>query len=184
MDFYEVIEKRKSLKSFKKENIDQDKLNRIINAAMRAPSWRNKTSYKFIMVDDSYEKDRISETILNKDDSAKRAVKEAPMLAVIASDPSKSGDVDGKAYYMADAAIAMEHFVLAATNEGYGTCWIGSLDENKLKSILNIPQEFRVVAITPIGVPEEEKAHQPEKDVKEHIFLNVWENPYIDTLKH
>ena len=54
---------------------------------------------------------------------------------------------------MVDVAIALEHFVLAATNEGLGTCWMGGFDEEIVKSLLGIPSEIKVVALTPVGYP-------------------------------
>ena len=50
----------------------------------------------------------------------------------------------------------MEHLVLAATNLGLGTCWIGGFNEINVKKILNIPDEIKVVAMTPVGYPSDE----------------------------
>ncbi len=77
---------------------------------------------------------------------------------------------------MVDCGIAMEHLVLAATNEGYGTCWIGSFDEEETRKILNIPQNFKVVAMTPIGETNEVDEHYPPKEISQHIYYNNWDN--------
>ncbi|MFO8077227.1 MAG: nitroreductase family protein, partial [Thermoplasmatota archaeon] len=60
-------------------------------------------------------------------------------------------------YYTVDVAIAMEHIVLAATDKGLGTCWVGSFDEEKLKTILQIPPRIRIIAYTPLGYPKEKQ---------------------------
>ncbi len=79
-----------------------------------------------------------------------------------------------------DSAIAMEHFVLSATNEGYGTCWIAAIDEDIIKKTLSIPQNYKVVAITPVGEIAESKEHNDKKDVKDFVFLNTWDNAYSE----
>ncbi|MBF8982861.1 nitroreductase family protein [Lutibacter sp. B2] len=179
MQFYQVIDNRTSIKNFKSSPIDQGKLSRMVSASMNAPSWKNQTSYKMILVDDVNEKEKLAQAIENKDDTAARSVREAPVTAVMVGDPSISGVVDDKEYYLVDGAIAMEHFVLAATNEGYGSCWIAAFDENKVKESLSIPNNYRVIAMTPIGEMEEQKEKYPEKDVRDHIFSNKWDNAYI-----
>lgn len=176
MDFYKVIENRTSNKSYKTTPIPADKLDKIINAALLAPSWKNKTCYRFIFINQQNLKDQISNTITNQTDQTANAVKQAPIISVIVADPSESAKIDDKSYFMVDCGIAMEHLVLAATNEGYGTCWIGSFEEDEVRKILNIPENLRVVAMTPIGETDEPDVHYPPKDISQHIYYNNWDN--------
>lgn len=178
MDFYDVVKTRKSVKKFKDTPIDTNKLDRMINAAMMSPSWKNNNSYKFIIVQDKTKLEQISKSIMNKDNSASQSILEAPMTAIVVADPASSGEVENKEYYLVDSAIAMEHFILSATNEGYGTCWIAALDEDIIKNALSIPQNYKVVALTPIGEISECKEHNEKKDVRDFVFLNSWENAY------
>lgn len=183
MQFYDVIKNRQSIKNFKDSPINPEKLARIINAAMMSPSWENKTSYKFILVDEKKELEQLSKSIMNKDNSAAQSILEAPMTVVVVADPTASGEVENKEYYLVDSAIAMEHFILSATNEGYGTCWIAAIDEDIIKKTLSIPQSFKVVAITPIGEIAESKEHYDKKDIKDFVFLNTWDNEYVNDIK-
>ncbi|MBW9171031.1 nitroreductase family protein [Clostridium estertheticum] len=178
MEFYDVVESRKSIKKFKSTSVNAEKLSRMINAAMMSPSWKNKTSYKFILVDEKKELMEISKAIMNKDNLAAQSIIDAPMTAVVVADPDVSGEVENKEYYLVDSAIAMEHFILSATNEGYGTCWIADINEDIIKTALSIPQNYKVVAITPIGEIAESKEHYDKKDVKEFVFSNTWDNAY------
>lgn len=180
MQFYDVIESRTAVREFQSTPIDKESLARAINSAMMSPSWKNNTSYKFILVDDPREKDMLANCIVNDTNKASDAVKQAPMVAVIVADPAKSGVVADKEYYLVDSAIAMEHFILAATNEGYGTCWIGAFDEDKIRHTLSIPTNQRVVAMTPIGKTTEKPQHHEKKDVREHVFLNKWGQAYTE----
>lgn len=178
MEFYDVINARKSISKYKGEEVCKGSLNNMIEAAMKSPSWKNRTSFKLIVVDDKNIKDTIAECILNSDNKAEAGLKEAPMALVVISEPEKSGEVYGKEFYIADGAIAMEHFILAATAEGYGTMWIGALKEEKVKALLNIPDNFKIIGITPIGIPAEVKPHNEKKDMKEYVFNNKFNNPY------
>jgi nitroreductase len=182
MQFYDVIENRASIKEYKNTPINKEKLARMINAAMMSPSWKNNTSYKLILVDDPKERELLSRAVINETDDAARSIIQAPMAAVIVANPEESGIVEGREYYLVDSAIALEHFVLAATNEGYGTCWIASIDEEQIKRVLAIPDKYRVVAITPIGEPAENKAQHIKKDVRDYVFLNTWGKSYTENI--
>jgi nitroreductase len=180
MEFYDVVKIRKSIKKFKNTPISTEKLTRMIDAAMMSPSWKNNSSYKFILVDEKNQLEQISKAIMNKDNSAAQSITDAPMTAVIVADPEESGEVENKEYYLVDSAIAMEHFVLSATNEGYGTCWIAAIDEDIIKKALSIPQNYKVVALTPIGEIAESNEHNDKKDVSDFVFLNSWGNAYTE----
>lgn len=182
MQFYDVIKQRTSVKKFKNTPIHRDRLARMITAAMMSPSWKNRTSYKFILVENQEEKEALAQAIVNETEDAATAIRVAPMAAVVVANPEISGVVDGREYYLVDGAVALEHFVLAATNEGYGTCWIASVDEDKIRQALGIPGEYRVVAITPIGEIEEGKEHYAKKDVRDYVFLNKWKNAYTENM--
>lgn len=187
MQFYDVIESRKSIKKFRSTNISKDKIDRMITAAMMAPSWKNQTPYKIVLVEDKNKREELSNTVMNKTDEAAQSIREAPLTAVIVADPKHSGAVDEREYYLVDSAIAMEHFILAATAEGYGTCWVGALDEDKVRQVLNIPNNYRVVAMTPVGETEEDKEHYPKKDIKDYVFLDCWNKAYneeMSKIKH
>lgn len=178
MDFYKVIESRTSIRKFKDTKLEEEKLNRIINSALMSPSWKNATSYKIIVIKDGLIKKQISETIINKTDESEDAVKSAPVCAVIIGNPSQSGEVDGKEMYLLDGAIAMEHLILAATAENLGTCWIAAVDEDKIKNILGVPGEFKVIGLTPIGEIEESKPHYDKKDIRDIVFQDKFGKLY------
>lgn len=180
MQFYDVIENRTSIKRFKNNEIPRERIERMVTAAMMSPSWRNNSCYRFIIVDDKNLLQQLSETVNNNSDDASEAVREAPVAAVVVADPTQSGTVDGRDYYMVDAAIAMEHFILAATEEGYGTCWIGAVNEDKVRDLLDIPKSIRVVAMTPVGETAEKKAHYEKKPLRDFVFLNAWNKTFND----
>lgn len=184
MNFYDVIENRTSVRQYKNTPVDAQKVSRMIDAAMMSPSWKNNTSYKFILVTNESERKILSNCIMNDNNDTSMAIRKAPLTAIVVANPEESGIVEGREYYLVDSAIAMEHFMLAATNEGYGTCWIGAINEEKIKRALNIPDQYKVVAITPIGVSDEREVHQPKKRISEHVYLNSWGEGYKENNLH
>jgi nitroreductase len=73
--------------------------------------------------------------------------------------------------------IAIEHMVLAATALGYGTCWIGAFNEDEVKKIVKVPENLVVIALLPIGVPDEKPLPRPRKAFKEVFFKEAYGKP-------
>lgn len=148
MEFQEVIQKRKSVRSYSDRPVEEEKIQYLLECARAAPSWMNKQCWHFIVVTDKKRIEALSKTgIIN------RWVKQAPVIIVACADPLLSGVKNNIQYYTVDTAIAMEHIILAATDLGLGSCWIGSFNEKKIKELLEIPPRIRVIALTPIGYP-------------------------------
>lgn len=172
MDFYDVIKKRKSIRKYMPKSVEPEKLERIFQAARYAPSWKNLQCWRFMAIDD---KEVIAQVKTACDDwNQKLITDEVPMLMVLLAIEEDSGVRDGKAYYLLDSGLAMEHLMLAAANEGLGTCWMGLFNEEKTKNILNVPDGVRVVAISPLGYPAEDPALRPRKELSEIIYKNTW----------
>ena len=171
MEFMDVITARKSVRSYLDKPIEEEKLAEILEAARLAPSWANKQCCKYIVVKD---KAKIQELA----GSFRAWLKQAPVIVVACADPKNSGSHDGMDYYLIDIGISLQQLILAATNLGFGTCWIGSFDEAKIKKVLEVPDPVKVVAMTPIGYPED-KADVGTKAVKAH-FGSAKRKPLAD----
>ena len=86
-----------------------------------------------------------------------------------------SGNKEEKQYYLLDMGISMEHLILAAAEQGLGTCWIGGgFDETIVKQALEIPKEIRVVALTPLGYPDEVTEARSRMTLEEMTSRNHW----------
>jgi len=76
---------------------------------------------------------------------------------------------------MLDIGIAVEHIILEAEAQGLGTCWVGWFNGAKVRDILNIPDQVKVVALLPIGYPDESPDARPRKPLEEIVYWSSWE---------
>jgi nitroreductase len=186
MDFWDVIKARKSVRNFSARPVEKEKILEILEAARWAPSWQNRQCWRFIVVTDQEKIRRIGR--LNPFNyNINFFLRKVPVIIVAGANPKDSGYRKGINYYLVDTAIAMEHLVLAATNLGLATCWIGAFDEEMIKNELLIPSDIRIVALTPLGYPAEKPsivdrvskiiAGKGRKDLAEIAYLNSWGQP-------
>jgi len=171
LDFYEVIRTRRSVRSFKKESIPEEVLNRILDAARVAPSGGNRQPWKFILVKDDTLKQKLVSVCNNQ-----KFIANAPIIVVACGQrlPVNRGGYMGEMSILLDVSIAFTHLILAARAEGLGTCWIGAFDNNEIKKLLEVPEGYEVVAATPLGYPSEDVFIGPRnrKNLDEIVSLN------------
>jgi nitroreductase len=163
MDFFTVIEKRVSVRNFSEKEVEDEKIKKILTAAQKAPSWQNRQPWHFIVVKDK--------ELINKIGSFRPLtlninifLKKAPVIIILVSKKELSGSRAGLDYFLVDCAIAMEHL------------------------ILKIPKDFRIIALTPLGYPQEESLlgkvvktfaqSRKRKPLSQFVFLNQWGNKW------
>jgi len=151
MSVLDVIRARRSIRRYKPDPIPEEVLFRVLEAVRLSPSGKNLQPWRFILVRDQDTKNRLA-----KASAGQSFIARAPVVVVACGFPEKCYSRMGN--YMkswpVDVAIAVEHLVLQAQEEGLGTCWIGAFEEKDVKAILNIPEEVRVLALTPLGYPD------------------------------
>ncbi len=153
MDVIEAIYKRRSVRSYKSDPIPDDILQQLLEVLRAAPSAANKQPWKFIVVTD----ENLRKQLVN-DCRGQKFLGQAPVVIVGCGIPGQAyigigGDSSRDAVDV-DLAIAIDHLTLAAVSFGLGTCWIGAFTEKMVKKTLNIPDDYKVVALTPLGYPE------------------------------
>lgn len=150
MSIYDLISLRKSVRTYKRDDIPQDILLRVLEAARLAPSASNRQEWRFVVVRDEEKRKQLAEAACNQ-----IFVGEAPVVLACCADTDAHRMTCGQLCYPINIAIAMDHIVLCATAEGIGTCWIGAFYEDRVKAILNIPKHFRVVELLTMGFPRD-----------------------------
>ncbi len=173
MELKEAILQRRSIRKYQPDPVPQEKVLRLIEAARLAPSWANKQCWRFVIVRDEKRKKMIAAGAPS-DNPGKKALLEAPVLVVLLADPKASAVYEGKQYYMLDAGLAMEHFVLAAVEEGLGTCWIAYISGETVREAVGAPEGLEVIAVSPLGCPQRIPSPRPRLQLNEIAFSEEW----------
>jgi len=168
MEFMEVVRQRRSVRQYRPDPVPSEKIDYVLEAARLAPSWANGQCCTFLVVSDPRVKHELAQ-------AGNEWIEQAPVIIVACADPKLSGVKNDQPYYLLDVGIAMEHLVLAATEQGLGTCWVGWFSEDRARAALGVPDGVRVVASTPLGFPNEERAARPRKSLAELVRVNQWE---------
>lgn len=177
MEVLEAIKTRRSIRKYKTTPVDDKTLELILEAAHWAPSWSNTQCWRLIIVSDDGIKNRLGDT-LSATNSARDAIGQAPLLIVACAELGKSGYKEGELatdkgdWYMFDVALAMQNLVLAAHSLGLGTVHTGRFDAKKAADILEVPQGYCVVEMTPLGYPDQVRDPRPRKELSEIVFYN------------
>jgi len=173
MDIFQVIRDRRSIRKYKDDPVEQDKIEQILDAARLAPSWKNLQCWRFLVLRDQSKREPLLDAFPDGN-PGKKAIAMAPVIILVCADPAESDVENGIAYYIADTASAFENLCLAAHALGLGTCWMAWYDEAKIKQIFQIPKQIRVVGITPLGYPDQEPKPRPRKELSEIAFYETW----------
>lgn len=155
MELRDVLTKRRSIRKYSKRAVSGRKLRRLYKALQIAPSGGNKQNYTFIFVTDAQKRRQIAEQAGHQE-----FLTEAPVLMVAVCEPGGGFDV----------AIAADHMILAATDAGLGTCWVGWFEREPVKRILGIPDSKEVPILVTIGHPLEKPGPRERKSLEELIM--------------
>ncbi len=172
MDVFEAISKRRSIRKYKDTEIEDDKLEMILESARIAPSAANRQEWKFIVV-----KNKETRKKLVKAANGQTFVAEAPVTIVACSTESERVMPCGQYAYTVDLSIAVSFMILEATALGLGTCWLGAFDEEKVRNILEIPERIRVPAMFTLGYADESPHQRPRKHLSEIISSEKYVTP-------
>ena len=165
MEFYKVLKTRRSVRNYLPDPIPDEVLSRVMEVVRMAPSGSNKQPWKFIIVTDPEVKMKLQQVCKNQP-----FINQAP-AAIVACGCDVNynrGGYMGDKTFLVDVSIAFTHLILAARAEGLGTCWLGDFENIGVKNLLSIPDDWDVVAVTPIGYPKGEAFN--ETDRRKQIF--------------
>jgi len=171
MEVSEAISTRRSIRNYEDQPVENEKLLNVLEAVRLSPSATNAQRWKFIVVTDP----EVKESLRSSYD--RDWFVSAPIIIVACALPDEAwARHDGEEYWKVDVTIAMQDLILAAWEKGLGTCWIGAFDEKEAKRALGIPEHVRVVAMTPLGYPAEEKGPVSDrKPLEEIVRYNRWQ---------
>ncbi|MDO5851142.1 MAG: nitroreductase family protein [Methanobacteriaceae archaeon] len=170
MDVFEAIKNRCSVRSYKNKEIEEEKLNKILEAGRLAPSAKNKQNWKFIIVKNQKIKDK-----LTKASSDQKFISEAPVIIVACGTNTDYTMACGQKSYNIDVSIAVSFMMLECFEQGLGSCWLGRFNEKEYHDILNIPEEACVVATLVVGYGKENPNKTSRKSIEEIISYDKYQ---------
>src|SRR4030065_1559466 len=146
MEVHQAIEVRKWVRSYLSKPVPEDVLTRVLEAGRLSPSAVNHQPWHFIVVTDPAKRNDMT------DGPNAKFLAESPVVIVGLGDKNKSPK-----WHVVDTTIALQTMVLAATEEGLGTCWIGSFYQDSIRKLLNVPDNYVIVAMLAVGYPREKE---------------------------
>ncbi|MCP4265210.1 MAG: hypothetical protein GY777_06490 [Candidatus Brocadiaceae bacterium] len=200
MDVSEVIKRRRSIRRFKSDPIPDEKIKLLLESARLAPSGTNTQPWRFIVVKDDDTKNKLRKASHNQRHIKSapviivccadlKAFRDSPErvdeLIESGALPERTREVfipylkkgmstvskgDLMVAAAANVAIAVEHIVLQAVEIGLGTCWVIWYEDDDVKEILDIPDHVEVMALLPVGIPNEDPAPRPRLNLDEIVF--------------
>lgn len=169
MEFTELVKRRYSVRAYKSDPVEENKLHQVLEAARLAPTAANRQPFQIIVVHTAGRETELGR-LYGRDWFV-----QAPLIICACGMPTKSWvRSDGKNYNDVDVAIAMDHLVLAAANLGLGTCWIAAFDVAAVREVLGLPDDVEPIALTPLGYPADEPRPKKRKALSELVRYEHW----------
>jgi len=170
MNFQELIRARYSVRAYKPDPVEEDKLTRILEAARLAPTAANRQAFRVVVI---RTKGREAELrrVYSRD-----WFTQAPLVLAVCALPAESWvrKADGWNAAEVDATIAMDHLILAAAEEGLGTCWIAAFDPAAAREVLGLPTDVVPAAFTPLGYPADTPAPKKRRPLADLVRHERW----------
>ena len=167
-----ALDKLRSIRSFKSEKIPENVVRNILEVGRHTSTAHNIQPWHFVVIKDPEMKKKVAKVSRGQHwmANADVIVCGCALMDIVWS--RMGGYMTS---FAVDITIAMDHMILAAANEGLGTCWIGAFDEKQVKEILQVPENVHVVALTPIGYPGQEPKDRGRKTLSEIISYEKFE---------
>ncbi len=171
MEIFEAIIGRRSIRAFKSDNVPEEAISRVLDAARWAPSAGNCQSWDFIVVNDPKVKRYLCSATFEQS-----FIEEAPIVVVVCANKIRSTKIYGVRgrdfYCLLDGAAAVQNMLLAVHALGLGACWVGAFDDKMVVKVLNLPFGVRPVAVVPLGYPSEAPNPPPRMQLDDLVHLN------------
>ena len=169
MDFSELVTFRGSIRGYKPDPVEEEKLLAVLEAARMAPTAHNNQPFRLIVIHTKGREDELAKIY------GRPWFTQPPIVICIVGVPSEGWvRQDGENYMLVDVAIAMDHLILEATSLGLGTCWVGAFNPGAAREILNLPNDVVPVAFTPLGYPDAEPREKVRKALGDIVKYENW----------
>mgnify|MGYP001451871075 FL=1 len=178
--FQWLVNNRQSVRGYKPDLVEKEKIERILEAGRLSPSACNAQPWKFIVVDNPELKNKIADATSNRVIGINHFTKQAPVHIVVVMEPANFNSnfgsiVKDKNLPLIDIGIAAAHLCLQATAEGLGTCILGWFNERTIRKLLDIPKSKRVILVITLGyAANDEIREKKRKTAGEVVSINKY----------
>ena len=170
MDVFDAIKSRRSIRSYLAKPIEEEKLAQLLEAARLAPGARVEQDFKMVIVTDDNLKNELVPAC-----EGQSFLAEAPVVLVMCSTNERTM-LCGQPVRIIDCSITLSFMLLEAEELGLGMCWLGAFKADAVQQILEIPNEYKAVAVVPIGYPAKIGSPKPRKSIDKLLCYNKWSN--------
>ena len=169
MEFSQLIRQRYSVRSYKSNPVEEDKLHQVLDAARLAPTAANRQPFQLIVIHTEGREEALKK-VYNR-----FWFTQAPLVICIVGLHDEAWTrYDETKYTYVDAAIAMDHLILAATDLGLGTCWIAAFNPDAARETLGLPDNVEPILFTPLGYPADQPKEKERKPLSELVRYEHW----------
>ncbi len=169
MELANIIVNRYSVRAYQPDPVEDDKINQVLESARIAPTAANRQPFKVIVIH-TRGREEVLKKIYNRDWFV-----QAPLVLCVVATPQDGWTrYDGANYTQVDAAIAMDHMILTATDLGLGTCWIAAFNPEAAREVLELPDKVEPVVFTPLGYAADSPKEKTRKPLSEIVRYERW----------
>jgi nitroreductase len=169
MEFQDLTRARYSVRAYKPDPIEDEKLQQVLEAARVAPTAANRQPFQLILVRTAGREAELRRIY------GRSWFVQAPLVICACGVESEGWTrMDGKPYVDVDVAIMMDHLILAAANLGLGTCWIAAFDPAAAREVLGLPAGVEPVVFTPLGYPADKPTIKKRKKLEDLVRYDRW----------
>lgn len=166
MDFSALIKKRYSVRAYRPDPVEKEKLEQVLEAARLAPTAANRQPFRIVVVHTEGRQVEMRR-LYDRDWFV-----EAPILICVCAMKSEAWvSRGGMNYVYVDVAIAMDHIILAATDLGLGTCWVGAFDKDEARQAFNLPDDLEPVVMAPLGYSADHPEPRERRPLSDLVFF-------------
>jgi len=169
MQFEQLIRSRYSVRAYKGDPVPDQVLAKVLEAGRLAPTAANRQAFRILVIHTAGREKELKR-IYGRDWFVQAPV----VIGVCALTDGCWVRGDGKSYGDVDAAIVMDHLILAAADQGLGSCWIGAFDSRAARQILGLPESVEPVAFTPLGYPGDSPGAKKRRPVDDLVCYESW----------
>ena len=169
MEFHELITNRYSVRAYKPDPVEDEKLKKILEAARLAPTAANRQPFTLIVIRTQGKEDELRK-IYNRNWFVQAPI----IICGVALNDKAWTRYDEANYVQVDVAIAFDHLILAASELGLGTCWIAAFNPEEAKRMLKLPENTEPIIFTPLGYPADQPKPKERKSLDKLVRYNHW----------